>query len=212
MSSQVADRERERRVKELVVFWRIAIVFLLQQNRMVGPLLPIRTNNSPTVLLADLGNSKTNNRKPPSPTAPGQKLGLGSILHRAAFVATSVARNVAAAADPKPDGGLHPLRCCLMSLSLPWDTVARDLLFKVCICRLYFSRSILLTPISGVGLFLGMTGLGRGVFYLKIASIFSADNKLDNGNVSSRSYQSTEDRMLGQVEMKDWLFFHQIVY
>ncbi|CAM6106345.1 unnamed protein product [Calypogeia fissa] len=79
----------------------------------------------------DLANSKQNNGKPPSPTQPGQKLGLGSILHRAAFVASSVARNVAAAAaDPKPDGELHPLRCCLMSLSLPWDTVARDLLFK----------------------------------------------------------------------------------
>lgn len=59
-------------------------------------------------------------------------------MHRAAFVASSVARNVAAAAaDQKPDEGLHPLRCCLMSLSLPWDTVARDLLFKVFDCKLY---------------------------------------------------------------------------
>ncbi|BBN18007.1 hypothetical protein MPTK1_7g18780 [Marchantia polymorpha subsp. ruderalis] len=73
-------------------------------------------------------------KPPPSPTQPRAKLALGSIMRKAAVVASAVAKNVAAAASDNgggwAEGELIPLRCCLMSLSLPWDTLARDLLFK----------------------------------------------------------------------------------
>lgn len=52
------------------------------------------------------------------------KMGIGTIF-RAAKQAY-----VAAAAAKKPESEMLPLRCCLMSISLPWETLARDLLFK----------------------------------------------------------------------------------
>uniref|UniRef100_A0A0D6R2Y0 Uncharacterized protein n=1 Tax=Araucaria cunninghamii TaxID=56994 RepID=A0A0D6R2Y0_ARACU len=52
------------------------------------------------------------------------KMGIGTIF-RAAKQAY-----VAAAATKKPESEMLPLRCCLMSLSLPWETLAHDLLFK----------------------------------------------------------------------------------
>ncbi|KAH9297372.1 hypothetical protein KI387_029054, partial [Taxus chinensis] len=52
------------------------------------------------------------------------KMGIGTIFR--------VAKQayVAAAAAKKPESEMLPLRCCLMSISLPWEILARDLLFK----------------------------------------------------------------------------------
>jgi hypothetical protein len=57
-------------------------------------------------------------------------MGLGTIMRKAATVAKQA---IAAAAAVQRDdaSGPLPLRCCLMSLSLPWDTLAHDLLYKV---------------------------------------------------------------------------------
>lgn len=70
---------------------------------------------------------------PPSPIKPGAKPGLGTIVWKAALAASTAARNAVIASS---NGGKHdlsaplPLRCCLMSLSLPWNSLAHDLLFK----------------------------------------------------------------------------------
>ncbi|GBG65134.1 hypothetical protein CBR_g49495 [Chara braunii] len=55
----------------------------------------------------------------------------GLFVRKAAQVARSAANNVASAyAVGRSESGPLPLRCCLMSLSLPWDSLAFDLLFK----------------------------------------------------------------------------------
>jgi len=65
----------------------------------------------------------------------GLGIDLGAVVHRAASAASTLAKNAyAAASSPKKsDGELLPLKCCLMSISLPWEHIAHDLLFKVSI-------------------------------------------------------------------------------
>ncbi|XP_075092983.1 uncharacterized protein LOC107778189 isoform X11 [Nicotiana tabacum] len=60
-------------------------------------------------------------------------LSFGVVVRRAASVASMAAKHAYAAASATrcPDGGLIPLKCCLMSISLPWEHIAHDLLFKV---------------------------------------------------------------------------------
>lgn len=55
---------------------------------------------------------------------------LGSMMRKAAVAASLVATYVAST-GVKSDTEALPLRCCLMSLSLPWDALCHDLLFKV---------------------------------------------------------------------------------
>ncbi|KAL6574193.1 hypothetical protein OROHE_001097 [Orobanche hederae] len=61
-------------------------------------------------------------------------LGIGSIVRTAASVASAAAKHAYAAAatsSTRPsEEEMLPLRCCLMSISLPWENIARDLLFK----------------------------------------------------------------------------------
>ncbi|KAK8958991.1 hypothetical protein KSP40_PGU003255 [Platanthera guangdongensis] len=59
-------------------------------------------------------------------------LGLGTIFKAASSSAASVLAKHTAATAPaaKPGKEILPLKCCLMSISLPWDLIARDLLFK----------------------------------------------------------------------------------
>lgn len=70
-----------------------------------------------------------------SPPSPGSKsaLNFGSIVRRAASVASVAAKHAIAAAS-SPRGGhdeeMLPLKCGLMSVSLPWEHIAHDLLFK----------------------------------------------------------------------------------
>lgn len=58
--------------------------------------------------------------------------GIGSIVRRAASVASVAAKQAyAAASSNSSDDEMIPLKCCLMSISLPWEYIAHDLLYKV---------------------------------------------------------------------------------
>ncbi|KAG9440635.1 hypothetical protein H6P81_020800 [Aristolochia fimbriata] len=69
---------------------------------------------------------------PSSPTQSSPKgfgIGLGTFVRKAASAASVAARH-AYAATRRSDDELLPLKCCLMSISLPWEQIAHDLLFK----------------------------------------------------------------------------------
>lgn len=70
--------------------------------------------------------------RPVSPPSPIGKTGFSSIMRKAAIAAKQAMAAAAASQRLDPNVPL-PLRCCLMSLSLPWDALATDLLFKVCL-------------------------------------------------------------------------------
>ncbi|XP_071923395.1 uncharacterized protein [Coffea arabica] len=59
-------------------------------------------------------------------------LSIGKIVRRAASVASVAAKHAYAAASSTRSSyeEMLPLRCCLMSISLPWEHIAHDLLFK----------------------------------------------------------------------------------
>ncbi|EYU32381.1 hypothetical protein ABFS82_03G031700 [Erythranthe guttata] len=63
---------------------------------------------------------------------PKKGLGIGTMVRTAASVASTAAKNAyAAASSTRPsDEEMLPLKCCLMSISLPWENIAHDLLFK----------------------------------------------------------------------------------
>ncbi|KAL8494601.1 hypothetical protein ACS0TY_025438 [Phlomoides rotata] len=70
---------------------------------------------------------------PHSPIQVSKKgLDLGTIVRTAASVASTAAKNAYAAASSNrhSDEEMLPLKCCLMSISLPWENIAHDLLFK----------------------------------------------------------------------------------
>ncbi|CAL5332559.1 unnamed protein product [Camellia sinensis] len=62
----------------------------------------------------------------------GFSIGIGTILRRAASVASVAAKHAyaAAASTQGSNEEMLPLKCCLMSVSLPWEHIAYDLLFK----------------------------------------------------------------------------------
>lgn len=60
-----------------------------------------------------------------------KKSGISETVRKAATVATATAKHVYAAGTSQTSDKMHPLKCCLMSISLPWESIARDLLFKV---------------------------------------------------------------------------------
>lgn len=69
---------------------------------------------------------------PFSPVVSKRGFGIGSIVRKAASVATVAAKQAyAAASSTGSDDEMIPLKCCLMSISLPWEYIAHDLLFKV---------------------------------------------------------------------------------
>lgn len=77
--------------------------------------------------------------RPPSPSSPVGKTGFSSIMR----IAATAAKQAMTAANQRLDPNAPlPLRCCLMSLSLPWDTLAGDLLFKVITNLSYLSLVI----------------------------------------------------------------------
>ncbi|KAL7616137.1 hypothetical protein Lser_V15G02183 [Lactuca serriola] len=57
---------------------------------------------------------------------------IGAMVRQAASVAEVAAKNVFAvmSSTRNSDGRKLPLKCCLMSISLPWEHIAYDLLFK----------------------------------------------------------------------------------
>ncbi|KAK4801902.1 hypothetical protein SAY86_000105 [Trapa natans] len=58
--------------------------------------------------------------------------GIGSFFRKAATVATAAAKYAytTASAATYLDDEMIPLKCCIMSVSLPWEHIAYDLLFK----------------------------------------------------------------------------------
>ncbi|PIA57033.1 hypothetical protein AQUCO_00600035v1 [Aquilegia coerulea] len=70
------------------------------------------------------------------PTSPVQiskrlGIGLGTIVRKAATAASLAAKHAySAASTRRSDDELLPLKCCLMSISLPWENIAHDILFK----------------------------------------------------------------------------------
>uniref|UniRef100_A0A6N2MXE5 Cw7 protein n=1 Tax=Salix viminalis TaxID=40686 RepID=A0A6N2MXE5_SALVM len=69
---------------------------------------------------------------PFSPVISKKGFGIGSVFRKAAYVASEAARQAYAAASSSTssDDETLPLKCCLMSISLPWEYIAYDLLFK----------------------------------------------------------------------------------
>jgi hypothetical protein len=71
---------------------------------------------------------------PFSPVISKRGFGIGSIVRKAASVASVAAKHAyaaAAASTTSSDEEMVPLKCCLISISLPWEHIAYDLLFKV---------------------------------------------------------------------------------
>ncbi|XP_057532479.1 uncharacterized protein LOC130810432 [Amaranthus tricolor] len=66
---------------------------------------------------------------PSSPVISKSGFGLATIVRKAASVA-SAAKQAYEAASKNGDDEMLPLKCCLMSVSLPWEHIAHDLLFK----------------------------------------------------------------------------------
>lgn len=86
---------------------------------------------------------------PHSPIQASKKgLDIGTIVRTAASVASTAAKNAYAAAassNRHADEEMLPLKCCLMSISLPWENIAQDLLFKVKLLKtLYKKRWIII--------------------------------------------------------------------
>ncbi|KAK8298019.1 hypothetical protein V6Z11_D05G225300 [Gossypium hirsutum] len=69
---------------------------------------------------------------PFSPIKSKRGLRLGSMFRKAASVVSLAAKHAyaAAAATSTSDEEMIPLKCCLMSITLPWEHIAHDLLFK----------------------------------------------------------------------------------
>ncbi|XP_051123671.1 uncharacterized protein LOC127246385 isoform X2 [Andrographis paniculata] len=68
-----------------------------------------------------------------SPHSPKKGLDIGSFMRTAASVASTAAKQAYAAAASShrhAEDEMLPLKCCLMSISLPWETIAHDLLLK----------------------------------------------------------------------------------
>lgn len=89
---------------------------------------------------------------PFSPVMSKRGFGIGSIVRKAAAVASVAAKHAYAAASSSTsiDDEMVPLKCSLMSISLPWEHIAYDLLFKVRILFLNYP-SFLISLICLVG-------------------------------------------------------------
>ncbi|KAJ9674173.1 hypothetical protein PVL29_023617 [Vitis rotundifolia] len=75
-------------------------------------------------------------QQPSGPSSPvhasKRGFGIGTIVRKAATAASVAAKHAyaAAAATRSSDEEMLPLKCCLMSISLPWEHIAYDLMFK----------------------------------------------------------------------------------
>ncbi|KAJ0453072.1 hypothetical protein HanRHA438_Chr15g0731141 [Helianthus annuus] len=87
------------------------------------------------VAVSGVADQSLDESGPHSPLHTSQGgLKIGAMVRKAASVAQVAAKNAYAAASStrNSDGGMVmvPLKCCLMSISLPWEHIAYDLLFK----------------------------------------------------------------------------------
>lgn len=89
--------------------------------------------HSYTESIFSLSDQSKEDSGPFSPIISKKGFGLGSIVRKAASVASVAAKNAyaAASATSSSDEEMIPLKCCLMSITLPWEHIAYDLLFKV---------------------------------------------------------------------------------
>ncbi|KAK8642651.1 hypothetical protein V6N13_011988 [Hibiscus sabdariffa] len=67
---------------------------------------------------------------PSSPVMSKRGSRLGSLFRKAASVVSVAAKQAFEAATSNSDEEMIPLKCCLMSITLPWEDIAHDLLFK----------------------------------------------------------------------------------
>ncbi|KAK0576190.1 hypothetical protein LWI29_013503 [Acer saccharum] len=84
------------------------------------------------VAVSGVADQSQQDSGPFSPVVSKGGFGIGSIVRKAASVASVAAKHAyaAAAATSTSEDEMLPLKCCLMSVSLPWDQIAYDLLFK----------------------------------------------------------------------------------
>ncbi|KAH9690430.1 CW7 [Citrus sinensis] len=87
------------------------------------------------VAVSGVADQSDQDSAPFSPVVSKRGFAIGSIVRKAASVASVAAKHAyaAAAATTTSDDEMLPLKCCLMSISLPWEHIAYDLLFK---CRI----------------------------------------------------------------------------
>ncbi|KAK9219498.1 hypothetical protein WN943_008143 [Citrus x changshan-huyou] len=85
------------------------------------------------VAVSGVADQSDQDSAPFSPVVSKRGFAIGSIVRKAASVASVAAKHAyaAAAATTTSDDEMLPLKCCLMSISLPWEHIAYDLLFKV---------------------------------------------------------------------------------
>lgn len=91
----------------------------------------IVSNTEPRSAISDQSQEDSG---PFSPVMSKRGFGIGSIFRKAASVASVAAKHAYAAAassSTSSDDEMVPLKCCLMSISLPWEHIAYDMLFKV---------------------------------------------------------------------------------
>ncbi|KAK7351243.1 hypothetical protein VNO77_10541 [Canavalia gladiata] len=86
------------------------------------------------VAVSGVADQSQEDSGPFSPVISKKGFGLGVIVRRAASVASVAARHAYAAASASASSPnfdeVIPLKCSLMSISLPWEYIAYDLLFK----------------------------------------------------------------------------------
>ncbi|XP_073225466.1 uncharacterized protein [Cicer arietinum] len=84
------------------------------------------------VAVSGVSDQSQQDSGPPSPVISKKGFGIGVIVRRAASVASVAARHAYAAASASSSNfdEMIPLKCSLMSISLPWEYIAYDLLFK----------------------------------------------------------------------------------
>lgn len=84
------------------------------------------------VAVSGVADQSNQDSAPFSPVVSKRGFAIGSIVRKAASVASVAAKHAyaAAAATTTSDDEMLPLKCCLMSISLPWEHIAYDLLFK----------------------------------------------------------------------------------
>lgn len=84
------------------------------------------------VAVSGVADQSQQDSGPFSPVVSKRGFAIGSIVRKAASVASVAAKHAyaAASATNTSDDEMLPLKCSLMSISLPWEHIAYDLLFK----------------------------------------------------------------------------------
>ncbi|XP_021754709.1 uncharacterized protein KIAA0930 homolog isoform X2 [Chenopodium quinoa] len=82
------------------------------------------------VAVSGVEDQSQHSSRPSSPVDSKSGFGFATIVRRAASVASVAAKQAYAAASNNSDDEMLPLNCSLMSVSLPWEHIAHDLLFK----------------------------------------------------------------------------------